>query len=73
MNNKINGTSLYTSIQFGQFKFLKMLYTVIQTELLQEPVFAHCWGYPPFPLSFFGHNDFPLTGGPTNSANLYIT
>ena len=20
------------------------------------------WGYPPFPLSFFGHNDFPLRG-----------
>ena len=26
-------------------------------------------GYPPFPLSFFGHNDFPLRGGgvPPNS------
>ena len=44
MNNKIIGTSLYTGIQFGQFKFLKMLYRVIQTELLQEPVFAHCGG-----------------------------
>ena len=42
MNNKISGTVLHTGIQFGQFKFLKMLYRVIQTELLQEPVFAHC-------------------------------
>ena len=53
MNNKIIDTSLYTGIQSSQFKFLKMLYRVIQTELLQEPVFAHCapWDYlelPPY-------------------------
>ena len=42
MNDKINGRSLYTDIQFGQFRFQKMLYRVNQTELLQEPVFAQC-------------------------------
>ena len=44
MNNKISGTVLHTGIQFGQFKFLKMLYRVIQTELLQEAVSAHSVG-----------------------------
>ena len=39
MNDKINGRSLYTDIQFGQFRFQKMLYRVNQTEVLQEPVF----------------------------------
>ena len=48
MNNKITGTGLHTVIQLGHFKFLKMLYRVIQTELLQEPVFAQCGGIPPF-------------------------
>ena len=37
MNNKITGGSLYPDIQFGQFRFLNVLYRVIQTKLLQEP------------------------------------
>ena len=44
MNNEITGGSLYPDIQFGQFRFLNVLYRVIQTKLLQEPVFAHCGG-----------------------------
>ena len=42
MNNKITGGSLYPDIQFGQLRFLDVLYRVIQTKLLQEPLFAHC-------------------------------
>ena len=42
MNNKISASSLHSDMQFGQFRFLKMVYRVIQTELFQEPVFAHC-------------------------------
>ena len=42
MNNKITGRSLYPDIKFGQFRFLNVPYRVIQTKLLQEPVFAHC-------------------------------
>ena len=42
MNNKITGGSLYPDIQFGQFRFLDVLYRVIQTKLLQEPVLAQC-------------------------------
>ena len=42
MNNKITGSNLHTDIAFGQFRFLKMLYRVIQTKLLQEPVLAQC-------------------------------
>ena len=41
MNNKITGGSLYPDIYFGQFRFLDVLYRVIQTKLLQEPLFAH--------------------------------
>ena len=43
-NNKISGRSLYTYKQYGLFRFQKMLYRVIHTELLQEPVFANCAG-----------------------------
>ena len=42
MNNKITGKSLYPDMKFGQFRFLNVLYRMIQTKLLQEPVFAHC-------------------------------
>ena len=42
MNNKISGQSLSPDISFGQFRLLNVLYRVIQTKLLQEPVFAHC-------------------------------
>ena len=42
MNNKISGWSLYLDIYFGQFWFLNVLYRVIQTKLLQEPVLAQC-------------------------------
>ena len=38
------GRSLYPDIQFGQFRFLNMLYRVSQTELLQEAVSAHSVG-----------------------------
>ena len=44
MNNKITGGSLFPDISFGQFRFLNVLYRMIQTKLLQEPVLAHCGG-----------------------------
>ena len=44
MKNDITGGSLYPDIQFGQFRFLNVLYRVIQTKLLQEPVLAQCGG-----------------------------
>ena len=44
MNDKTSGRSLYTDTQFDQLRFLKMLYRVLETQLLQEPVFAHCGG-----------------------------
>ena len=53
MNNKITGKSLYPDIKFGQFRFLNVLYRVIQTKLLQEPVFAHC-----APLATYMEDEF---------------
>ena len=44
MNDKTSGRSLYTDTQFDQLRFLKMLFRVLETQLLQEPVFAHCGG-----------------------------
>ena len=40
MKNKITGGRVYPHLQ--PFRFLNLLYRVIQTKLLQEPVFAHC-------------------------------
>ena len=43
--------SLYPDLYFGQFRFLNLLYRVIQTQLLQEPVFAHSVPGPPLVLN----------------------
>ena len=53
MNNKITGGSFYPYIKFGQTMFLNVLYRVIQTKLLQEPVFAHC-----APLATYMEDEF---------------
>ena len=51
MNNKINGWSLYPDLHFGQFRFLYVLYRVIQTKLLQKPALAQCAPPPLFGAS----------------------
>ena len=53
MNDRISGGSLYPYIQLGQFRFLNVLYRVIQTKLLQEPVLAQCGGVPPLSAKGF--------------------
>ena len=62
MNSKISGRSLNAIKQFGQCKLLKMLYRVIQTELLQEPMFAHSGGWSQLqivvPIIFFANCKF---------------